>query len=187
MNLWVLAGLFLVGLAASFSLQLHIHQRLESDLERRTHFLNERITMSTQAQLDALVSQLNKAHKEICDRITAAQEDLQAQLVAAGVSEDAVDLSALAVIAQQLDDVVPDAPASVEELTDSVTESVDEFEAESEVVEVDEVDEVVGEAVGEVDEVAVDEAVEVVDEVEVDEVVTDEAVDEVEVEDTDKA
>lgn len=153
MNPWVLVSLFVAGSAASLSLY--------------TYFLNERINMSTQAQLDALVSQLNKAHKEICDRLTAAQEDLQAQLTAAGVPAETVDLSALAAIAQQLDDIVPDSPASVEELTESVTESVDQLEAEVDEVAVDEAVEVE------------DEAVEVVDEVVVDEVVEDEAVDEV--------
>jgi hypothetical protein len=155
-NLWILAGLFLLGLAASLALQLHIHKRLEFDIYRRTRFLNGRIKMSVQDAVDAVVAQLSKAKGEIVTKLEAAQADLQAQVDAAGVA-DQVDLSALTAIAQQLDDIVPDS-VEVEEAVDAaVEEAVEVEEAVDEVEAVEDLDESFDEAVDEAVEEAVEE------------------------------
>ena len=109
----------------------------------------ERLRMSTQSAIDAVVAQLTKAHTE---QLEAATLGIQAQLVDAGVA-DKVDLSALAAIAQKLDDLVPDA-----EVDEAVEDDEDDDDDE---VEVDEDDEVLA-GIGEGDDeaVAVDEAVE---------------------------
>jgi len=67
----------------------------------------ERLAMSTQESIDAIVVQLGKAKDEVVARIA----DVQAQLDAAAVPAEVVDLSALSAAAQAIDDVVPDAPA----------------------------------------------------------------------------
>ena len=121
MNLWILAGLFLAGLAWG------------------THFLNERIKMSTQSTIDAIVAQLRKAKDEIVTKLETATSGVQAQLVEAGV-EDQVDLSALIAITQQLDDIVPD--VEVEEAEEVVEVEVEEAEEAEEVDSVEEAEEV---------------------------------------------
>ena len=68
----------------------------------------ERLAMSTQESVDAIVVQLGKAKDEVVAKIA----DVQAQLDAAAVPAEVVDLSALSAAAQALDDVVPDAPAA---------------------------------------------------------------------------
>jgi hypothetical protein len=68
----------------------------------------ERLAMSTQESIDAIVVQLGKAKDEVVAKIA----DVQAQLDAAAVPAEVVDLSALSAAAQALDDVVPDAPAA---------------------------------------------------------------------------
>ena len=112
----------------------------------------ERLRMSTQSAIDAVVAQLTKAHTELADQLEAATLGIQAQLVDAGVA-DTVDLSALAALAQKLDDLVPDA-----EVDEAVEDDEDDDDDE---VEVDEDDEVLA-GIGEGDDeaVAVDEAVE---------------------------
>lgn len=99
----------------------------------------ERLHMSTQAAIDAIVAQLTKAKDELAGKLEEATLGVQAQLVEAGVAEQ-VDLSALAGIAQALDDLVPD--------TDNA--------AAEEPVEVDETDETDEVEVEETDEVEVD-------------------------------
>jgi len=66
-----------------------------------------RLAMSTQESIDAIVVQLGKAKDEVVAKIA----DVQAQLDAAAVPAEVVDLSALSAAAQALDDVVPDSPA----------------------------------------------------------------------------
>jgi hypothetical protein len=70
-----------------------------------------RSLMSTQDNINAVVTQLGKAKDEIVAKIA----DVQAQLDAANVPAEVVDLSALNAAAQALDDVVPDEPADVPE------------------------------------------------------------------------
>jgi len=65
--------------------------------------------MSTQDTINAIVTQLGKAKDEIVAKIA----DVQAQLDAASVPAEQVDLSALTAAAQALDDIVPD-PAPVD-------------------------------------------------------------------------
>jgi hypothetical protein len=67
-----------------------------------------RLTMSTQEAIDAVVTQLGKAKTEIVAKIA----DVQAQLDAANVPAEVVNLSALTAAAQALDDIVPDAPVT---------------------------------------------------------------------------
>ena len=76
--------------------------------------------MSTQASVDAVVAQLGKAQVEITTRIT----EVQAQLDAAQVPAESVDLSALVAAAQALDDIVPDVEVLVDEPADVVAEVV---------------------------------------------------------------
>lgn len=81
--------------------------------------------MSQQDAVNAVVEQLTKVNGEIVSEI----ESLQAQVEAAGVA-DQVDLSALTAIAQQLDDIVPDAavvaPGDVEgEVVETLPGQVD--------------------------------------------------------------
>ena len=68
----------------------------------------ERLTMSLQSSVDDLVIKLGHAREEIVNKIN----DVQAQLDAASVPAEQVDLSALTAAAQALDDIVPDAPAT---------------------------------------------------------------------------
>jgi len=65
-----------------------------------------RLIVSTQDSIDAIVVQLGKAKDEVVAKIA----DVQAQLDAAAVPADVVDLSALSAAAQALDDVVADEP-----------------------------------------------------------------------------
>jgi len=64
----------------------------------------ERLAMSTQESVDAIVVQLGKAKDEVVGKIA----DVQAQLDAANVPAEVVDLTALTAAAQALDDVVAD-------------------------------------------------------------------------------
>ena len=67
-----------------------------------------RLQMSTQDSIDAVVAQLGKAKDEVVAKIA----DVQAQLDAASVPAEVVNLDALNAAAQALDDIVPDAPVS---------------------------------------------------------------------------
>lgn len=68
-----------------------------------------RLAMSTQDSIDAIVVQLGKAKAEVVAKIA----DVQAQLDAAAVPAEKVNLDALTAAAQALDDIVPD-PAPVD-------------------------------------------------------------------------
>jgi uncharacterized protein YPO0396 len=65
--------------------------------------------MTAQEDINAVVAQLGKAKDEIVAKIA----DVQAQLDAANVPAEQVDLTALNAAAQALDDIVPD-PAPVD-------------------------------------------------------------------------
>jgi hypothetical protein len=67
-----------------------------------------RLSMSTQESIDAVVAQLGKAKDEVVAKIA----DVQAQLDAANVPPEVVNLDALNAAAQALDDIVPDADLS---------------------------------------------------------------------------
>lgn len=71
------------------------------------------IVSEVQDAVDAVVAQLAKAKAEVVGKIA----DVEAQLAAASVPAEVVDLSGLKAAAQALDDVVADAPveAPVEE------------------------------------------------------------------------
>jgi hypothetical protein len=64
-----------------------------------------RLYMSTQESIDGIVAQLGKAKDELLTEIAA----VKAQLEAASVPAETVDLTALTAAAQALDDIVPDA------------------------------------------------------------------------------
>ena len=64
-----------------------------------------RLYMSTQESIDGIVAQLGKAKDELLTEIA----DVKAQLQAASVPAETVDLTALTAAAQALDDIVPDA------------------------------------------------------------------------------
>ena len=61
--------------------------------------------VSTQESIDGIVAQLGKAKDELLAEIA----DVKAQLEAASVPAETVDLTALTAAAQALDDIVPDA------------------------------------------------------------------------------
>jgi len=65
-----------------------------------------RLDMSTQESIDALVVVLARAKEEIVSELAT----VQAQLSAANVPAEVVNLDALNAAAQALDDIVPDAP-----------------------------------------------------------------------------
>ena len=67
-----------------------------------------RLHMSTQESIDALVVVLARAKDEVVSKIA----DVQAQLDAANVPAEVVNLDALTAAAQALDDIVPDADLS---------------------------------------------------------------------------
>ena len=70
-----------------------------------------RFMMSTQDAVDALTAQVDKIHQEVTaarDVLSAHLADVQAQLDAAGVPAEQVDLSALQSAVQALDDINPD-------------------------------------------------------------------------------
>jgi len=66
----------------------------------------ERLTMSLQSSVDEIVVKLGAVREEIVAKLA----DVQAQLDAANVPAEVVDLSGLTAAAQALDDIVPDAP-----------------------------------------------------------------------------
>ena len=71
-------------------------------------------TMTTQESIDAVVATLDKVYNEVtsqADALRAEIADVQAQLEAANVPAEQVDLSALAAAAEKLDDIVPDPAA----------------------------------------------------------------------------
>lgn len=100
----------LVALAIGFALVIKSvrseHNHIAEHLNRLFHRLQEVVVMSTQDSINAVVAQLGKAKGEIVAKIA----DVQAQLDAAQVPVEQVDLSALIVAAKALDDVVTDAP-----------------------------------------------------------------------------
>ncbi len=71
----------------------------------------ERLTMSTQEAIDAVVTKLGAVREEIVAKLA----EVQAQLDAANVPAEVVDLSALTAAAQALDDIVPDSPVTPSE------------------------------------------------------------------------
>lgn len=73
--------------------------------------LRESIMAGIQEIVDALTEQLVKAQREIVDKIA----DVQAQLDAAQVPVEQVNLTALTEAVQALDDIVPDAEPVVDE------------------------------------------------------------------------
>lgn len=96
------AGIILTMLALRIISTSHNH--LVEHLDRVSHHLQEAHTMSTQDAINAITAQLGKSKDEIVAKIA----DVQAQLDAASVPAEQVDLSALTAAAQALDDVVPD-------------------------------------------------------------------------------
>jgi hypothetical protein len=106
MNVLPVAAILLAVLFVLLG-QLNSFHALRRVAEAHTAYLDRRLEVSTQAVVDALVAQLAKAKDEIVAKLEAATSNVQSQLVDAGVA-DQVDLSALAAIAQQLDDIVPD-------------------------------------------------------------------------------
>ena len=65
-----------------------------------------RLIVSTQESIDAIVVQLGRAKDEVVAKIA----DVQAQLDAASVPAEVVNLDALNAAAQALDDIVADEP-----------------------------------------------------------------------------
>lgn len=83
-----------------------LHNHITEHLNRISAHLERRIDMSTQDTINAVVAQLGKAKGEIVTKIA----DVQAQLDAASIPAEVVDLTALTEAAQALDDVVADVP-----------------------------------------------------------------------------
>lgn len=73
-------------------------------------------TMTTQDAVDAIAATLGKVYIEVtsqADSLRAEIAAVQAQLDAANVPAEVVDLTALTAAAQKLDDIVADAPVEV--------------------------------------------------------------------------
>lgn len=71
-----------------------------------------RLYMSTQESIDSLVAQLGKIYGEVTAQASSLRDEIaavKAQLEAASVPAETVDLTALTAAAQALDDIVPDA------------------------------------------------------------------------------
>jgi hypothetical protein len=102
-----------IALAIGFALILKSvrseHNHIIEHFDRVTKRLEKVVIMSAQDSINAVVAQLGKAKAEIVAKIA----DVQAQLDAASVPAEQVDLSALTAAAQALDDVVADAPVEV--------------------------------------------------------------------------
>jgi len=107
-NAWSIAALTLAIAVLAHRIG-STHSHTIEHLDRQTNHLVGVFIVSTQDVINAITDQLVKAQREIVSRIA----DVQAQLDAAGVAPDQVDLSSLTAAAQALDDVVPDAPAEV--------------------------------------------------------------------------
>lgn len=67
--------------------------------------IERHITMTGQAIIDQVTTQLGKVKEELLTTLA----DLNAQIAAAGVAEQ-IDTTALEAAAQALDDIVPDVP-----------------------------------------------------------------------------
>jgi uncharacterized protein YPO0396 len=116
---WLSAVIAVVAAGALGLYAGRVHRHIIEHIDRQVKHM-ERISMSdTQDAVNAVVAQLGKAKNEIVEKIA----DVQAQLDAAQVPTEAVDLSALTEAAQALDDIVPDAPV-VEVVPDAPVEEV---------------------------------------------------------------
>lgn len=100
----LVASVFVAAVGALVVRRAHDH--IVEHLDRHFHHLGAVIVTATQDVVDAVVAQLDRARGEIVARIA----EVQAQLDAAGVPAESVDLSALSAAAQALDDIVPDVP-----------------------------------------------------------------------------
>lgn len=94
----------------------------ENIMQHTTHV---RRAMSTvQNAVDDLTDQLRRAYTEITEKIA----DVQAQLDAASIPAEVVDLSALAEVAEALDDIVPDKVVEAIAEDDGVVDAAEELE-----------------------------------------------------------
>lgn len=121
-----------IALAIGFALIIKtvrsVHNHIIEHVDRLSKRLERVVDMSVQDSINAVVAQLGKAKGEIVAKIA----DVQAQLDAASVPAEQVDLSALTAAAQALDDIVADVPVDepvVEPVADEVV-VVDEPVAE---------------------------------------------------------
>jgi type VI protein secretion system component VasF len=104
---WLLAAVFAVGLIAIQHRISSTHDHIIEHLDRQIQHLKGATTVTTQDAVNAITDTLkNKVLPEILTKIS----DVQAQLDAANVPAEVVDLTALTAAAQALDDIVPDAP-----------------------------------------------------------------------------
>ena len=103
---WLLVAVFAVGLIAIQHRITSTHGHIIEHLDRQIQHLKGATTVSTQDAVNAITDTLkNKVLPEILTKIS----DVQAQLDAANVPAEVVDLTALTAAAQALDDIVPDA------------------------------------------------------------------------------
>lgn len=100
---WILPALTLLTALVITGQVSRAHAHLVEHIDRQINHIKGVIRMSTQDAINAVVDQLRKAQGEITTELAS----VQAQLEAAGVAEQ-VDLSALAAVAQSLDDIVAD-------------------------------------------------------------------------------
>jgi hypothetical protein len=91
------------------------HNHLTGHIGRLLNHHQEEMKMTIQDAVNTVTVRLDKVYNEVtgqADSLRTIIADLQAQIEAAGVTEE-VDLSALEAAAQKLDDIVPDAPVDV--------------------------------------------------------------------------
>lgn len=100
---WLICAFGLLTAMAFAHRLTTIEAHLVEHLDRQVNSLKG-VLVSTQDAINAVTDQLVKAQREIVSRIA----DVQAQLDAASVPAEVVDLSSLTAAAQRLDDIVAD-------------------------------------------------------------------------------
>jgi hypothetical protein len=109
---WLSLALLLGGFITTNHRITKTHNHIVEHLDRQTHHLKGATTVTTQDAVNAITDTLkNKVLPEILTKIS----DVQAQLDAANVPAEVVDLTDLTAAAQALDDIVPDEVPTTEE------------------------------------------------------------------------
>lgn len=116
MHTWLAAALAAaLSIAAVLGYAGHAHAHIIEHLDRQVKHLERFVMSESQDAVNAVVNQLRKIALEVKNEIAS----VQAQLDAAQVNAEKVDLSALTEAAQALDDIVPDAVPEVEAPADA--------------------------------------------------------------------
>ena len=125
MHTWLAAALAAaLSTAAVLGYAGHAHAHIVEHIDRQIRHLERFIMGAQQDAVNAVVEQLRKAALEVKSELV----EVQAQLDAAEIGAEKVDLSALTEAAQALDDIVPDAVPEVEAPADDAGEAASDSE-----------------------------------------------------------